>query len=72
MKSIVNDYKVTSNRAYPKLMISTITNQIVLFSSSTRGIAVNDTKYYLSGHLAIDWAISNFVDYQGSVTLSND
>jgi len=72
MKSIVNNSGVISDKKYPKLMISTKTGQIILFSSEKVGITINDIVSYSAGKFGDNWISENFVDFQGTVTLSNE
>lgn len=71
MKSSVNSNGYISDKKYPKLMISTKTGQIVLFSSEKVGITVNGIPGFPPGHFGADWLSENFIDFQGTVTLSN-
>jgi len=69
---IVKDIK-----PYPKLMISS-SGTIVLFTEKSTGFLISGTseKYIYSkieiGSFSSTWIDNVFVDYEGSVTLSND
>lgn len=69
MKSIVNINPLAKETKFPKLMINSCT--IVLMLGDGRGQVVNSTDpRYPVGIIGKEWA--NFVDFEGSVTLSND
>lgn len=71
MKSIVN--KQSKPKEFPRLMIQAETKLIVLFSSEATGTVVGQpTIDYSVGHHSKSFLFCNFIDFEGSVTLSND
>ena len=57
---------------FPKLMISESTGVIVLFKSPKIGTVVfSGTSKNVAGHYERNWLKDCFIDYTGSVTLSN-
>ena len=59
---------------FPKLMIGTTSQCIVLFRSPKTGVVVYQGKHY-DYPLGFDsgaWDMEYFTDFNGSVTLSND
>lgn len=72
MKSIVNDPAIKS-KPFPKLMKSAA--KIVLFTSSGAGTVValcGTGSIFKVGEHSNSLIMDDFVDFEGSVTLSND
>ena len=58
---------------YPCLMITEEKDLIVLFVSSTKGICVmSDHPNFKVGEYSNGWAIDNFNQFDGEITLKND
>ena len=55
---------------YPKLMHSD-KGRIVLFTERGVGVLLNETGFDEAGHHSDEWSMSNFKDYDGSITLQN-
>lgn len=73
MKSTVTKQPCTEETSFPKLIISKLTNIIVLATSKTTGTIVGNADTYnaLGKHLTtID--LNYWKDYHGSVCLEND
>jgi len=72
MKSIVNNNTPTKSRSFPKLMYDQ--SKIVLFEHINSGVVVGLTENSLFrvGESSINFNSSNFKDFEGSVTISND
>lgn len=71
MKSIVN--KSSKPKDFPRLMIQAKTDLVVLFGGMQEGVVVaNPTIDYKVGHYSKSFVFSNFIDFEDSVTLSND
>jgi len=73
MKSIVNKDTNNTSLPFPKLMASKF--HVVLFQSKSAGVVVarlNSEASYKIGQPREDWSPEKFVDFEGSVTLSND
>ncbi|MCP4182301.1 MAG: hypothetical protein GY761_03155 [Hyphomicrobiales bacterium] len=73
MKSIVRDEPEPNGKPFPKLMISKVTDVIMLMTSEDTGtvVARSDGDNQL-GYYNTMWDAKNFTDFTGSVTLSND
>ena len=71
MKSIINNAP-TKQKGFPYLASSG--NEIVMFTSPSCGTVVANlsTRGYKVGHYASSWDSARFIDFDGSVTLSND
>ena len=79
MKSIVNNNTNTTNKPFPKLMIQHSTGTIILAAASEgnclTGMQVSTIPSEDFNHVAhydTSWCAEQFVDFEGSVTLSND
>ena len=71
MRSIAHT-QTTKNKTYPKLMISTKTDTIVLMVRHSEGFIVHDNHSVKPiGDYSETWIMNNFVDYNGVVELSN-
>jgi len=71
MKSTVSASLCETETPFPKLMISTETNLIVLMVTQGKGTVVgNPTKENQLGSFSTDW-IKVFVDFTGSICLQN-
>lgn len=70
MKSITNDN--IKPKTFPHL--STSGDEVVLFTSPLSGMVVANlsTRGYKVGHHTSSWDSARFIDFEGSVTLSND
>jgi hypothetical protein len=57
---------------YPKLMISTLDQTIVLMEKPSEGVIIkNGCKTNKLGHYSTNWDMYNFIDFKGSITLQN-
>jgi len=57
---------------YPCLMVGNSSGVVVLFSSSGRGVIVHKgTHGYNIGHTELNWGMSFFKPYNGSIRLEN-
>ena len=58
---------------YPKLMVSVdCSDRIVLFFAMGVGVVVvSHDKRWVLGHYSNGWNMTNFKDYNGSITLTN-
>ncbi len=73
MKSIVTDGLGPTEKPFPKLMIDSQNNTIVLMTELWSGPVVgNATKQQPLGYYLGSWIPQNFTDYTGTITLSND
>ncbi len=73
MKSIVTDGPAPGEKPFPKLMISSQNNTIVLMVNQGSGSVVgNAIKLQPLSFYSESWMMQNFTDYTGTVTLSND
>lgn len=72
MKSIINTGNEKKELPFPKLMVSNNGN-VVLFVNSQEGFCVYSSPEFdrLFG-LYDTWNISDFTDFNGSITLSNE
>lgn len=59
-------------KPFPKLMKSTIDEQIVLFSTPRSGVVVSTKDINFVGRHYNMWVMDHFEDFDGEVTLSND
>lgn len=70
MKAVVNE--TDKKKEYPKLMVDGNEN-IVLFTSSDEGTLISSKGCPEDvGHYSELWVMSEFKDFNGTVTLSND
>lgn len=61
------------NKSYPKLMLSTEKDFVVLFEVPSVGTVVHTTvKAYPLGYHSNSWVNRGFVDYNGTITLENE
>lgn len=73
MKSIVNQNASNKSKPFPKLMISNFKGSIWLMISNRCGTLIHVGESTLSlGEQAETLTGWDFVDFEGSVTLSND
>ncbi len=73
MKSIVTDKKNETSKPFPKMMVGIRSGIIVLMEKDYSGTIVgNPTQNYTLGHSYDGWCHTDFYDYTGTVTLSND
>lgn len=80
MKSIVNNTDITiKQKPFPKLMIQHSTGTIILATASEgqylTGMQVStipSEDFNRVAYYGINWYAAQFVDFEGSVTLSND
>ncbi len=68
IKSVVS-FKTGCDRDYPKLMVAD-EGLIVLFLEAEEGTVIQSDNYQC-GYYAEDWEMSDFTDFNGTVTLSN-
>jgi len=65
----------TKEKPFPKLMISLLTDNVVLFSSPKEGMVVllgkRNKCCYEIGEYAKDFTMDNFTDYNEPITLQN-
>ena len=74
MKVIVNDNQAPKERPFPKLMINPSSKTIILATQKQPSGRFIGTIIKSNNHpvcTASDWS-NEFVDFEGSVTLSND
>ncbi len=71
MKVTVNEEEVMEN-SFPKLMIYTVSDLIVLMTSSMNGIVVAGNSYHELGKISDTWDMQHFKDFNGTVTLQNN
>jgi hypothetical protein len=74
MKSTITQDGTRSAKSYPKLMQYENCGMVVLFQSKGEGIVVNagrNLEWYV-GEYSEDFDSHNLVDFDGTVTLSND
>lgn len=70
MKSIINGEQKSE---FPKIMLNQRNGLIVLFEESSAGTVLHDdTETYTIGHHSTNWDELVFVNFTGSITLSND
>ena len=70
MKSAIKDE--TNNLDYPKLMKSKTDKRVVLFTERGEGVVVHEASgFYKLGSFVSGWDMDCFVNYQGTVELSN-
>ena len=73
MKVIVNDNQVSKERPFPRLMKHTATNAVWLMKSKSAGtVLVEGSSLFNTAEDCIVLDPQRFVDFEGSVTLSND
>lgn len=73
MKVVVNDNKINSAKPFPKLMKNTTTKAIWLMSSQSSGTTlVKADSLFKVGETSTNLFTERFVDFEGSITLSND
>lgn len=65
-------YDKTTQAEYPKLMVSTTSGLIVLFTNDKTGTVVHPNQMHHIGHWSDDWLPPCFKDYEGDLVLSND
>lgn len=56
---------------YPKLMQSTKTDVVVLFTKPGKGMVVVSTPRFYMGEYSETWDMDFFANYQGTLTLEN-
>ena len=72
MKSIVNQNASNKSKPFPKLMVDRVKNSVWLMSNSSHGTLVSRGRSSFSIGEQPMWLQSDkFVDFDGSVTLSN-
>ena len=74
MKVEVNEPKANQTN-FPKLMISVNESSkglIILFEKICSGQSLNNIGRYYTGYYSDCWDMSQFQDFEGSITLSND
>ena len=73
MKVIVNDNQVPKGRSFPKLMIDPATNAVLLMKSKSVGfIIIEGSSLFNTADISTLLNAQRFVDFNGSITLSND
>ena len=73
MKVIVNDNQVSKERPFPRLMKHTATNAVWLMKSKSAGtVLVEGSSLFDTADIPTVLDTQKFVDFEGSVTLSND
>ena len=70
MKVEINEPKKAKEKGFPKLMIAK-DGEMVLFQSLSVGTVIKGVEYGI-GHHSVRWAMKDFSDFEGSITLSND
>ena len=73
MKTKRTDLSEVFEKPFPKLMKSRTSGVIVLMQCSGRGTVVHgvSTKGRPVGSIVNNWTMSSFIDYKGSVELTN-
>ena len=73
MKSQIVEVGSKKELGYPKLMKGTLTDVVVLFYEESKGQVVNGqcSDNYL-GDNHIEWNMSHFKDFYGTISLSNE
>jgi len=69
MKVEVNENKAVEKKPFPKLMVSG--DCIVYMIKARCGVALSNDEY-VALEYDDEWIMSNFKDFNGTVTLSND
>ena len=73
MKVIANDNQVPKERPFPKLMRNTMTGMIAMMINPTTGVVIcKGSSNMKVGEYSEDLTKALYVDFEGSVTLSND
>lgn len=73
MKVIVNDNQASKERPFPKLMKNPATNAIWLMKSKSAGTILNEgSSLFDTADVCTELNTQKLVDFEGSVTLSND
>ena len=73
MKVIVNDNQVPKKRPFPKLMRNVNSNMIAMMVNPTTGVVIYKGGSSMRvGDYSEDLTKGSYVDFEGSVTLSND
>ena len=73
MKVTVNNNQVSKERPFPKLMKDPSTNAVLLMKSKSAGtILVEGSSLFNTAEVSTVLDMQRFVDFEGSVTLSND
>ena len=63
--------ELIKEQKFPKLMIS-LNDVIVFFTKEKTGFVIKENYSAESGYYSEDWAMSNFKDYEGEITLKNE
>lgn len=73
MKSIVNNTPIKQSAPYPKLMLNKNNGAIWLMLNGREGtIITRGSSLFVEGEHSANLDAKGFVDFEGSVTLSND
>jgi hypothetical protein len=73
MKSQIVELRSKKVLGFPKLMQGTITDVVVLFYEKSKGQVVNgECSDIHLGDNYIEWNMSNFKDFNGTIKLSNE
>lgn len=73
MRIIVNDNQAPKERPFPKLMKNPATNAVWLMKSESAGtVLVEGSSLFDTAEVSTVLYTQKFVDFEGSVTLSND
>ncbi len=64
---------VQKEKPFPKLMISKLSGNIILFKKNKAGTCIVSKEPIIQiGHYSDDWTMDNFTDYNEPITLQND
>ena len=73
MKVIVNDNQVPKERPFPKLMKNPSTNAVWLMKNKSTGtVLIEGLSPFNTAEVSKELDSQRFVDFEGSITLSND
>ena len=73
MEVIANDNQAPKERPFPKLMKNPATNAVWLMKSKSAGtVLVEGSSRFNTAEVSTVLCTQKFVDFEGSVTLSND
>lgn len=72
MKVIVNDNQVPKEKSFPKLMKNPATNAVWLMKSKSAGtVLVEGSSLFNTAEVSTVLDTQKWIDFEGSVTLSN-
>ena len=71
MKVTITPAAPPTSKPYPKLMIDTKDGDIFFMKTESRGTLLHSTREGADVGITGSWITSTFVDFEGSITLSN-